>query len=117
MNVLIPSLLHSYTGGDGRVVCQGATLGAVLMDLEGRWPGIGFRIVDEQGRIRPHLRFYADGHPVTAASPLANTRELLLVAALSGGGGTPGGLRADRGLPQSGRLQGKAMAPWEETYG
>jgi len=86
MQVLIPSPLHSYTGGVAQLACDGATLDALLRALDARFPGIRFRIIDEQGRIRPHLRIYADGRPLTALdAELAGTGELLIIAALSGG--------------------------------
>ena len=51
MRVLIPSALHAYTGQPW-VSAEGATVGAVLADLERQFPGIRFRMVDEQGCIQ-----------------------------------------------------------------
>lgn len=86
MVVVIPSPLFSYTGGESRIRCEAATLGELLEVLDGRFPGMRFRMIDEQERIRRHIRIYADGVPLTAlAVPLAGCRELLIVAALSGG--------------------------------
>jgi sulfur-carrier protein len=86
MRVRIPSPLHSYTGGLAELECAGATLEDVLRDLDARYPGMRFRIVDEQGRIRQHLRVFADGQPVTALTVgLGQSKELLIIAALSGG--------------------------------
>ena len=59
MQVLIPSALRSYTGAS-RVQASGATLGEVLADLERQFPGLRFRMVDEQDRIRPHMRVFVD---------------------------------------------------------
>lgn len=85
MKVLIPSALQSYTGA-ARVVAQGATLGALLQDLERRYPGIRFRMVDEQDRIRRHMRVFVGGEQVfDLASPLGAGDEVLIVQALSGG--------------------------------
>jgi molybdopterin synthase sulfur carrier subunit len=86
VKVRIPSPLHSYTAGLAQLECAGATLDEVLRELDTRYPGMRFRILDEQGRIRQHLRVFADGRPVTAlTAELAGTEELLIVAALSGG--------------------------------
>ena len=85
MKVLIPSALVSYTGRS-HVEAEGATLDAVLFDLERRYPGIRFRMVDEQGRIRRHIRFFLDGemvHDLTQGMPV--DAELCIVQALSGG--------------------------------
>ncbi|MBW7861241.1 MAG: MoaD/ThiS family protein [Rhodocyclaceae bacterium] len=85
MNVLIPTPLRSYTG-QSMVVAHGATLGEVLADLDARYPGIRFRIVDEQDRLRPHMRFFVNGHAIRDLShPLAEASELAIVQALSGG--------------------------------
>lgn len=85
MQVLIPSSLYSYTV-HGRVDADGATLAAVIDDLDRRYPGIRFRMVDEQGRIRRHIRFFHDGRMVgDLAQELRADRELCIVQALSGG--------------------------------
>jgi sulfur-carrier protein len=85
MNVLIPSPLRSYTGA-AWVDANGATLGALLDDLDGRYPGIRFRIIDEQQRMRRHVRFFVNGEAVfDLALPLAPTDQVAIVQALSGG--------------------------------
>jgi molybdopterin converting factor small subunit len=85
MMVLIPSPLHSYTGA-AEVEAEGATLGEVLRDLDRRHPGLRFRIVDEQDRMRPHVRFFVDGEQVFALDqPLEPGQSVQIVQALSGG--------------------------------
>jgi molybdopterin converting factor small subunit len=85
VQVLIPSPLQSYTGA-ARVAAQGATLAALLEDLERRFPGIRFRMVDEQDRIRRHIRVFVGGEQVLElASPLHAGDEVVIVQALSGG--------------------------------
>jgi len=63
MKVLIPSPLLSYTGKSS-VQASGATLGAALADLERQYAGIRFRMIDEQDRIRRHVRIFVDGEQV-----------------------------------------------------
>ena len=85
MKVLIPSALHSYTGG-GHTEAGGATLAEVLDDLDRRYPGIRFRMIDEQNRIRPHIRFFVGGMQARdLTQALDADAELLIVQALSGG--------------------------------
>lgn len=85
MKVLIPGALRSYTER-GEVEVSGATLGAVLAALDQRYSGIRFRMVDEQDRIRPHIRFFLNGEQVRDLSqPLNAKDELVIVQALSGG--------------------------------
>jgi sulfur-carrier protein len=85
MRVLIPSPLRSYTQ-QSWVEADGATLGAVLDDLERRYPGIRFRMINEQDRMRPHVRFFVRGEPVfDLGLRLDPDDEVLIVQALSGG--------------------------------
>ena len=85
MKVLIPGLLRSYTQ-EREVEAAGATLAQVLADLDRRYPGLRFRIVDEQDRIRPHVRFFVNGRQVfDLAMAIRPTDELQIVQALSGG--------------------------------
>lgn len=85
VKVLIASPLLSYTGAD-EVQARGATLGALLNDLEARYPGIRFRIVDEQDQLRRHMRFFVNGEIVKSLShPVKAGDEVGIVQALSGG--------------------------------
>ena len=85
MNVLIPGPLHSYTG-KAHVEASGSTLAALLADLERQYPGIRFRMVDEQDQVRRHVRVFVNGDQVFDLSqPLAPTDEVVIVQALSGG--------------------------------
>lgn len=85
MKVLIPSPLRSYSQCTW-VQAQGATLGDVLSDLDAQFPGIRFRMVDEQDRLRPHVRFFVRSEAIfDLATPLTEKDELLIVQALSGG--------------------------------
>lgn len=85
MQVLIPSALRSYTQS-GRADAQGATLAALLDDLERQYPGIRFRMVDEQDRIRRHIRIFINGtQSHDLAQPLAGNDEVIIAQALSGG--------------------------------
>ena len=85
MKVLIPSPLRPYTQRSW-VEADGSTLGAVLDDLDRQFPGIRFRMVNEQEALRPHVRFFVKGEALfRLAEPLQPTDELLIVQALSGG--------------------------------
>jgi len=85
MNVFIPSPLRSYTG-QHCVQARGASLAEALADLDRQYPGIRFRMIDEQDRMRPHLRFFINGAQTFDLSlRLRATDELAIVQALSGG--------------------------------
>jgi molybdopterin converting factor small subunit len=84
--VLIPSQLTSYTDGATRVAASGATVAAVLDDLDRRFPGLKFRVVDEQDRVRKHMRlFIGQTETRDVGRPLGDADELLIFGALSGG--------------------------------
>ncbi len=86
MKVLIPTPLRSYTAGLHEVEAAGTTVGDVLDDLDRRYPGIRFRMIDEQDGIRRHIRVFVNGDQVRSLEVrLRATDEVLIVQALSGG--------------------------------
>lgn len=85
MKVLIPSPLLSYTRAS-EVEAEGSTLSELLADLDRRYPGLRFRVVNEQDRMRPHMRFFVNGEQVfDLERALRPTDAVQLVQALSGG--------------------------------
>jgi len=86
MKVLIPTPLRSYAGERHEVEAAGATLGAILEDLDRCYPGIRFRMIDEQDAIRRHIRIFVNGDQVRSlGTSLGAADEVLIVQALSGG--------------------------------
>ena len=85
MKVLIPSPLVSYTNAK-YVEASGATLLELLDDLDRQFPGLRFRVVDEQGQMRPHMRFFVNDEQVfRLEQALRPADSVALVQALSGG--------------------------------
>ena len=85
MKVLIPTPLRSYTN-QREVEATGATLSELLADLDRQFPGIRFRMVDEQGNIRQHVRIFVNEAQVFDTShPLRPADAVYIVQALSGG--------------------------------
>ena len=85
MKVLIPSPLRSYTRAR-QVEADGATLGELIAALDRRYPGLRFRMVDEQDVMRRHVRFFVNGEQTfDLALALRPTDEVQIVQALSGG--------------------------------
>ena len=86
MKVHVPTPLRSYTGNRNIVEAGGATLEELFQDLERQFPGIRFRVINEQDEIREHIKVIinqtiaADLH-----APLAPDDEVRLIAAISGG--------------------------------
>ena len=85
MKVLLPSPLASYTANRREVEAEGATLAELLADLDRLYPGIRFRVIDEQDAIRPHIKIFVNRQQApTLALALRPADEVLVVAALSG---------------------------------
>jgi molybdopterin synthase sulfur carrier subunit len=85
VKVLIPGALRSYTR-EPEVEAEGATLSALFDDLDRRYPGLRFRVVDEQGQLRPNMRIFVDGQGVRDLGfALKPGGFVALVLALSGG--------------------------------
>jgi sulfur-carrier protein len=86
MRVVLPSPLASYTSGLSQTEGRGGTLAELLTHLDARYPGLRFRIIDEQDCIRRHIRVFVNGAMASSlAQPLAPEDEVIVVAALSGG--------------------------------
>jgi sulfur-carrier protein len=85
VRVTIPSPLLSYTS-NREVSAAGITLAEVLRDLDARYPGLRFRMIDEQDHIRTHMRvFHGSEELHDLDAPLDPQRTLHIVQALSGG--------------------------------
>jgi len=86
VKVRIPTPLRSYTNQQAVVGADGATVSEVLDDLDRQFPGIRFRMVDEQGRLRQHMKIWIGEDAVKdLASPVGEADELTIMQALSGG--------------------------------
>jgi len=86
MNVAIPTPLRSYTLGEAVVEGSGATVAELLRDLDARYPGIRFRMIDEQDAIRPHMRIFVNGEQVWRLdTPVQPSDRVQILQALSGG--------------------------------
>ena len=85
MKVLVPGALRSYTR-DSQVEAVGQTLDALFDDLERRYPGLRFRIVDEQRLLRPNMRVFVNGIGVRDLGHALQPDDFVaIVLALSGG--------------------------------
>ena len=86
MKVHIPTPLRSYTGKESVVEAGGGTVGEVLAEIERRYPGFRFRIIDEQDGIREHIKIFINGKPVNSLSASLQAGDTIhIMCALSGG--------------------------------
>jgi molybdopterin synthase sulfur carrier subunit len=86
MKVRIPTPLRSYTEQQSVVEVDGDTVGAVFAELDRRFPGIRFRVIDEQNRLRKHMKVWVNDEAVRElATPVTPGDEVTIMQALSGG--------------------------------
>jgi len=90
VQVRIPGLLRSYTDGAERVAIpvsgNSPSLADGLAALEARFPGLRFRVVDEQERLRPNMRVFVNGLGVRDLGHALQPDDFVaIVLALSGG--------------------------------
>ncbi len=89
VKVRIPTPLRRFTGGSEEVGAEGATVGAVVADLERQFAGIKERLCDEEGRVRRFVNLYLNGDDIRFLNHLDSATkdgdELSIVPAIAGG--------------------------------
>jgi len=87
--IRIPTPLRKLTNNEEEVTASGATLGAVLEELNATYPGLGERILDEQGVIRRFVNIFVNDEDVRflqeKETPVKETDEISIVPAIAGG--------------------------------
>jgi len=87
--VRIPTPLRKLTNGQEEVKADGATIGAVIADLEKNFPGIKERLCDEGGQVRRFVNIFANEEDIRFLSnletPVKDADEISIVPAIAGG--------------------------------
>jgi molybdopterin converting factor small subunit len=87
--VRIPTILRTYTKGESEVDAEGTTLAQVLDDLDGSYPGIKGRIVDDQGELRRFVNVYIGNDDVRFLDGLGTSTpdgtQISVIPAVAGG--------------------------------
>jgi len=87
--VRIPTPLRKYTGGAEAVQADGATVAAIVADLDKRHPGIRDRICDESGAVRRFVNIFVNGEDIRFLQNLDTAvkagDEVSIVPAIAGG--------------------------------
>ncbi len=88
VEVRIPTILRTFTGGAKAVHGDGATLFDVIEDLEARHPGLKERLVEEQS-LRRFVNVYVNDEDVRFAggldAPTADGDVVVVLPAVAGG--------------------------------
>lgn len=86
MRVVIPDALRAYTSQRDHVDARGETLNELLQDLDRQFPGIRFRMINEQDEMRPHIAFFVRGEKTfNLEELLSGSQEVVIMQALAGG--------------------------------
>jgi molybdopterin synthase sulfur carrier subunit len=87
--IRIPTPLRKLTNEQDIVMAEGGTLAEAIDALEGAYPGIKERLVDEAGGIRRFVNIYVNGEDVrfldNITTPLKPDDEVSIVPAVAGG--------------------------------
>lgn len=87
--VRVPTPLRKYTAGAEAVEASGATVAALISDLDARYPGIKDRICDEGGQVRRFVNVFVNGEDIRFLqhldTPVQATDEVSIVPAIAGG--------------------------------
>jgi sulfur-carrier protein len=87
--VKVPTILRTYTGGAADVTVSGETLSEALADLDTQYPGIGARVLDDQGRLRRFVNVYVNDDDVRfledLQTPTPDGTSISIIPAVAGG--------------------------------
>jgi sulfur-carrier protein len=89
VQVRIPTILRSYTGGAAEVSAEAGTLREVIAGLDAAYPGLGGRILDDGGQLRRFVNAYVGEEDVRFAqgldTPVAAGSRVSFIPAVAGG--------------------------------
>lgn len=89
VTVLIPQPLRNLTGNLSKVSGEGPTLESLVANLEGSYPGMKERVLDESGQLRRFVNIYVNGDDVRfmdgLGTALKDGDEVSIVPAVAGG--------------------------------
>ena len=89
VSVRIPTILRTYTNGEAEVPAEGATLHAVLVDLDANHPGVLARVLDETGALRRFVNVYVNDDDVRFLegldTPTPDSTNISIIPAVAGG--------------------------------
>lgn len=89
VQVRVPTPLRRFTGGAEQVNADGASIAALVNDIEQNHPGIKERICDDQGNIRRFVNIFVNGDDIrfldNIETALKDGDEVSIVPAIAGG--------------------------------
>ena len=87
--VRIPTPLRKLTQGLEEVNASGGTIGALITDLEAKYPGLKERLCDDKGQVRRFVNIFANDEDIrflqNLETPVKDADEISIVPAIAGG--------------------------------
>jgi sulfur-carrier protein len=89
VKVRIPTPLRKLTNDQELVEVTAATIGDAIVELQGLYPGIKERLVDETGAVRRFVNVYVNEEDIrfleNQQTPLKDGDEVSIIPAIAGG--------------------------------
>ncbi len=89
ISVKVPTILRTYTDGSAEVTVTGDTLADAIADLDAQFPGIGARVLDDDGKLRRFVNVYVNDDDVRfledLATPTPAGTSVSIIPAVAGG--------------------------------
>ncbi len=87
--VRIPTPLRKLTNNEEVIEVNASTIGAAILELQSRFPGIQERLMDENGEIRRFVNVYVNEEDIrflqNQNTPLKDGDEISIIPAIAGG--------------------------------
>jgi molybdopterin converting factor small subunit len=83
--VTLRAPLKDRAEGNDRLELPGGSVGEVLLELERRFPRVEGWILDEHGRVRPHVNVFVNGERVREDAPVGDRDRIHVLPSISGG--------------------------------
>ncbi len=87
--IRIPTPLRKLTNNEEIVEVDAATIGAAIVELQSRYPGIKERLMDENGEVRRFVNVYVNEEDIrflqNQKTPLKEGDEISIIPAIAGG--------------------------------
>ena len=88
VEVRIPTILRTFTGGAKAVTAEGTSRQTVITRLAASYPGLGDRLLDDSG-LRRFINVYLNDEDVRfldgLATPVADNDSITILPAVAGG--------------------------------
>jgi molybdopterin synthase sulfur carrier subunit len=87
--VRIPTPLRKLTNNEELVEVNADSVGAAIVELQSRYPGIKERLLDENGEVRRFVNVYVNEEDIrflqNQKTPLKSGDEISIIPAIAGG--------------------------------